>query len=419
MEEKCLSFFKKNLEYFNLNYSEVYTNVLNFTDLLENKQISQRYELRYEKDKFKLFDLKSKSIFNNNETSTIKTITTISTEIFNKDFLKNQYFTPENLKSFSNLTKLIDLTKFNFNTLQNINTSKFIFIGLDIANGFQPIIDKMNCDTYLIIEPDIEIFYLSMFTLDYSAVAPNKQKIFSILDSASTLTTKLNEFYSLDFTKNYIFKYIQSNQSYNFIFNTISTSLLNNNPLKYTYKAMLNDLKYKNININIQKYKSIDFVNNSFKNKPILILSSGPSINNHIKDIIKYRKKFLIVAFAQTLKLLEKYNLKPDIVTIIDSSTKMEEFFKLTNKNFLNGTKLFTNNTIYPQIFSYFKRKNIYLFDKKEDNIFGITIGEATYHIVLKLKASAIYLLGVDLAFDKNMNSYEKSHTFNHKKGKS
>ena len=410
MESLCLSLFSKNLNYFQDNYLEIYEKIINFKELLDTNKISQRYELRYENQTFYIFDLTTNLILNTPNPS-IKTIIPISTEVFDNNFLKSQSFTPENKKSIDNLKKLIDPTKFDFLAKQKTKASKFIFIGIDISHKFIDTINKVNCDYYMIIEPDIELFYLSLFTIEYTKIAVNKKIIFSILDNDEIITKKLEEFYNLDFSKNHIYQYIENNNSYKFIFNTISTFLFNINPLKYTYTSMLNDIKQKNINI--RKYKTLDLNNNNLKNKSILILSSGPSIQNNIKKIKKYKDKFIIIAFAQTLKLLEKHNLKPDIVTIIDSSKRMENYFKLSNKKFLNKVKLFANNTVYPNIFSYFKQKNVYLFDKKEDNLFGITVGETTYHLALKLKVKSIYLLGVDLAFDKKNNAYEENHISN------
>lgn len=410
MESLCLSLFSKNLNYFQDNYLEIYEKIINFKELLDTNKISQRYELRYENQTFYIFDLTTNLIFNKTNPS-IKTIIPISTEVFDNNFLKSQSFTPENTKSIDNLKKLIDPTKFDFLAKQKTKASKFIFIGIDISHKFIDTIDKVNCNYYMIIEPDIELFYLSLFTIEYTKIAANKKIIFSILDNDEIITKKLEEFYNLDFSKNHIYQYIENNNSYKFIFNTISTFLFNINPLKYTYTSMLNDIKQKNINI--KKYKTLDLNKNNFKNKSILILSSGPSIQNNIKKIKRYKDKFIIIAFAQTLKLLEKHNLKPDIVTIIDSSKRMENYFKLSNKKFLNKVKLFANNTVYPNIFSYFKQKNVYLFDKKEDNLFGITVGETTYHLALKLKVKSIYFLGVDLAFDKKNNAYEENHISN------
>jgi len=410
MESLCLSLFSKNLNYFQDNYLEIYEKIINFKELLDTNKISQRYELRYENQTFYIFDLTTNLIFNKTNPS-IKTIIPISTEVFDNNFLKSQSFTPENTKSIDNLKKLIDPTKFDFLAKQKTKASKFIFIGIDISHKFIDTIDKVNCNYYMIIEPDIELFYLSLFTIEYTKIAVNKKIIFSILDNDEIITKKLEEFYNLDFSKNHIYQYIENNNSYKFIFNTISTFLFNINPLKYTYTSMLNDIKQKNINI--KKYKTLDLNNNNLKDKSILILSSGPSIQNNIKKIKKYKDKFIIIAFAQTLKLLEKHNLKPDIVTIIDSSKRMENYFKLSNKKFLNKVKLFANNTVYPNIFSYFKQKNVYLFDKKEDNLFGITVGETTYHLALKLKVKSIYFLGVDLAFDKKNNAYEENHISN------
>ena len=410
MESLCLSLFSKNLNYFQDNYLEIYEKIINFKELLDTNKISQRYELRYENQTFYIFDLTTNLILNTPNPS-IKTIIPISTEVFDNNFLKSQSFTPENTKSIDNLKKLIDPTKFDFLAKQKTKASKFIFIGIDISHKFIDTIDKVNCNYYMIIEPDIELFYLSLFTIEYTKIAANKKIIFSILDNDEIITKKLEEFYNLDFSKNHIYQYIENNNSYKFIFNTISTFLFNINPLKYTYTSMLNDIKQKNINI--KKYKTLDLNKNNFKNKSILILSSGPSIQNNIKKIKRYKDKFIIIAFAQTLKLLEKHNLKPDIVTIIDSSKRMENYFKLSNKRFLNKVKLFANNTVYPNIFSYFKQKNVYLFDKKEDNLFGITVGETTYHLALKLKVKSIYFLGVDLAFDKKNNAYEENHISN------
>ena len=61
---------------------------------------------------------------------------------------------------------------------------KFIFMGTLLGRHIPKIANKINASSYLILERNLEIFRLSLFTVDYTILG-GKGAIFSIMDSTS------------------------------------------------------------------------------------------------------------------------------------------------------------------------------------------------------------------------------------------
>lgn len=59
---------------------------------------------------------------------------------------------------------------------------KFIFLGTLLGRHIPRIAQKVDAEAYLVLERNIEIFRLSLFTVDYTILA-QKGVVFSIMDN--------------------------------------------------------------------------------------------------------------------------------------------------------------------------------------------------------------------------------------------
>jgi len=437
IQEQCITAFKKNLDYFKDNYVDVYHKIVNFKNLIDEKDYNARYSLEYIDKKFELLHIKSNSFFYDKDHLVFdekavsssdfytnqNTIIPISIEAISSEYikkLKKQRDNQDTIKTIEKLRTLLAFVDNDFEKKEFNKIYKFMFVGTILGTHLNKLDKKVQSSNYMIIEPDIEIFYLSMFVTKYYEFAQNANKLYSVMDKDSELLTKLNEFQNIDFNKNYCIKYHIATNSYNYILETVSLSLSSQNPLSYTYNSFLKNVKrtipHISHNSNILNFNACDSM---FGDKPVLIVSSGPSVEKHIKWLKKYQDRFVVVCFSQMLKRLVSESIIPDIITMIDAEKVMYEHFKIEDKSRIKNSILLATTNVYPKILKLFKKEKIYLFEKNsclKKNamaIIGNTVGEITYFLLVRLKAENIYLLGTDLAVDKAGRTHDSSHTSN------
>jgi hypothetical protein len=63
---------------------------------------------------------------------------------------------------------------------------------------------------------------------------------------------------------------------------------------------------------------SVEVLENAFKQKAALIVSAGPSLDNAIEAIKKYRDRVILIAIGQAVKALHAADIKPDLVVMVD-----------------------------------------------------------------------------------------------------
>lgn len=83
----------------------------------------------------------------------------------------------------------------------------------------------------------------------------------------------------------------------------------------------------KNI-LHIFNAELVDSYKNSFKNKPAIIVSAGPSLDKNLKYLKENEEKFIIITGGRTLVTLKNEGIKADFTCVIDSSEAMYNVFK-------------------------------------------------------------------------------------------
>ena len=148
-----------------------------------------------------------------------------------------------------------------------------------------------------------------------------------------------------------------------------------------------------------------------FQEKNILIVSPGPSLKHVINQITdKCREKFTIVALAQSMPALAKYNLKPHFVLVVDPqdfSTVLDDWNDLSDINLIAEESVHLNflNKNFQHIYTVVTNKDSMglhiAFDVKHMDLEGGTASLAACSLASQLAAKSITLVGQDLSISK------------------
>lgn len=424
-EEIALSTYQNNLLYLEKSHKAIYNKLTSFESALDNGYYQSNYDLIFHENYFDVLELTTQNYLyaqNSNDYAELaaqsvdfdkknnvyETFRKITIEEKDLPAYETMDIKTNNLSGLASILNYIKINQDTTNTLKDIQ--KFIFFGVGLGQHLMTIDNKVNAQKYLIVEDDLELFKLSLFTTPYYTLALQSKLYFSVFDSKEEFTKTAVRFLEEDFYYNHYIKYFQmlnhsdekleefhikiASQSHNlFFYDAILQQYLR--PLEY-----IKD-NYSFLNI-LHSYSA-----SSLGLKPVLLLAAGPSLEKNIHWIQENQDKYIIVALSATLKSLTKYNITPTIVTHIDGFDDALGHFDT-----LHSTKLF-DNTLFllsartPQaIMNSIPKENIFLFEngtsykKALGNLSAPCIGSTTYLLLLAFGVKNLYLLGLDLALD-------------------
>lgn len=438
LEEIATENFLKNISYLEKNQPDVFKKLSALDSAVEQNLYVNRYDLFYKNGSFDVVELvTSKHLYNsssdeygsiaansiNFENSSNAFETFRKLKIHDEDLPKYKKVTifQNNLSGYADILNYVQKNKNDEKLMRKIE--KFIFFGVGLGTHILKIDEKISAKTYFIIEDDLELFRLSLFTVQYYKLAQKSRLIFSVFDSKQEFSGRAANFLTQDFYYNHYLKYFHmlnhadekflefhiniASQSHNlFFYNAILEQQLR--PLDYLQN------KFKFINI------LRDYSKNSLGNKPVILLAAGPSLQKNIKWLKENQNKFIIVALSAVLSILEKEQIKPDIVTHIDGlEESIIHFTKLKDISFFDETLFLISSRTPREIVDVLQKQNIYFFEsssgyKKEfGNISAPCVGSTTYLLLLAIGVSKLYLLGLDLALDsKTGQTHSGGHEY-------
>jgi hypothetical protein len=409
--------FRKNMQFLKENHLDIYYEIEKLSQTLENNNTEQ-YSIQIKNDYF--------DILNHNDNSYF-----YATNSFEQANLISKYINFSKDGSLDLLRKIPQTNKLVFNDyyyemkpiinfinnnvdFQNIEFKKiykFVYIGTGLGFHIQEINKKINSYVTLIIEPDIEIFRLSLFTTDYTIFEEGNRKLFfSIGDDKLKRLNNLGNFSAYHDYMNYSIKYYNFLESTSYLRKELIDFFGNNSVVDFPYKAIIQvfgrTLHYmKERNKFISLPKSLD--KNILNNKKLLIVSAGPSLDNYIEWIKKYQDKFTIVCVDVITRKLEKNGIRPDIVFSIDPSERCADFLNTENPDFLANSVIILLSQQNLETYELLKNKNIFftqgLLLQNKLGYFGSSpnVGTFSFLASVLLQAKELYLIGCDAAFNQ------------------
>ncbi len=431
IEQKALDNYEKNLAFLNTKFPETTKKVLLLDTAIQNSQYQENYTLEYINEDFDL-----------QESSTGNYLYSKKTTQYSKNlaklvnFKKNSYSFEgfQMYRNFENyqahddkgkgLMGVYPIMSYYLNNTQADEEmkiiDKFIFIGLGLGTHLLEIDSIISAREYLIIEDNLEIFRLSLFTTPYYKIFKDKDVIFSIADNENIFANKMRVFLEQSFFQNRYLKYsyfpAHSDEKIKVIQNVLSSQSFVNFPYATLQSKILRPLSYLKEN-----YKNLHITKESksdiFHNYPTLVLAAGPSLLKNIIWIQENQDKFIIMAVASSLKILHKYKIQADIVTQTDGFDISAAIFEnFDASKYLKNTIGILGSFTTPFIRKSFQKDNVYMLEEStnyiNDNstLNGACIGSSTLYYATLLHSTNIYILGLDLALSDDGTTHSKGH---------
>jgi hypothetical protein len=435
IQTQAINNYQNNLEFFRTSNEIVYNKLIALETLLEDKTFSPKYDLIYENGYFDVLEIASGAkLYNiNSNTFSENIVNNISLKKNDQSFRSKRKINFEE-KSFQKIKNANSYTTFantaEIYELYHNNTDdsthmteidKFIFLGVGLGLHIPKAVKKFGFQLVLIVEDNLELFRLSLFTVDYKKALEGTTSYFSIADNAMEFRNRFNGFYLNAFFKNHYIKFHLFSSVHEYKIEEIQAILIGRPEATYSHNRILEKSRKVLERID-EEYKFLDLrkkaENTYFEDKPWLVLGAGPSLYNNADWIVENQDKFIIIAAFTALNTLKRIGVKPDIAVQVDENvqTTHEMIKKLDDLSFLDDTLLFFTGSVSPELFTLFEKENIYLHEDRtkyklsKSTLTVSSVGDTIHALALIYNASNIYLLGIDLALSDDGKSHSPDH---------
>lgn len=427
-----------NMNFLQIYCPQTYEKVQQLSNMIDDGSFTPHFELELKDNSFDIINIQNNQYLYNQDlndysTNALKeidyslkgTINTIYQEYYSidhpeKTFLLENDIVNQTLKNtiydIINFKKIFDYPELNdYNkTFQNFN--HFIFFGTLLGKHLMSIHNKLKCNTYLILEPNLEIFRLSLFVTDYRYLALDSRLFFSIMDDTEKTQEVIGNFLTYQPHNTYIIKYFSTNMHDKSLIDTVTNTVKSSDLFMYDYYRILHFID-KTVD-HIKDFPTLQESNaiNDIQDSPLLVLSPGPSLSKSSQWLQQNHDKFITVAFAATLNKLKTLNIKPDIIISLDSNNIVAKQFENNEDVYQDSLFILASDTS-DKVISLLNKNNIFMVESITNltkNGFRSgpksTIGEFAMHSLLTLGFNQIYLLGTDLAVDDDGKLYDDSY---------
>lgn len=439
LQKALLTTFLANLAFLSEYDNSLYNRLIGLSDSIDRNEYKERYFLEFIEDcgDFDIYDSykeeylykKKSKYFNNLAADSVKLdssgeFVSFNKMYYNKKFLLNNSLDDVTLENSKDSQKYVlsDLSEFvnalddeldNIKEKEYKKIEKIIFLGSLLGRHILNIFNKYKPKHFFVCEDNLEIFRLSLFVFDYSLLARNNcTVVFSIMEDASTFNANFKRFFLNNTIYNGAIKYYSTNYNTEHFFDRIFTSIVDADPFSFNYFFTL----FKQAKISFDRIGNYDVLtfgkelkDNFFKDKKVLLVGAGPSLDNHIDWIQENQDSFVIVAMGASYKKLIDHGIKIEILITLDGSKIIYEK-QFSDKKYIKGlsnTLIIASIMTDQAILDQFNDENIFLYtldyqffvDNKCPA--GFSVGEVSVLLLLFLKSKELYLVGLDFSFNQ------------------
>lgn len=431
--QTLLNLYFNNLNFLKETHPQIFEKVNKLSDNIEKGIHKEKYSLEYKTEGyFDILNIESNEFiygFNSYDEADKRANITNFTRHHSLDLLRVEPTTNKFalMGSHGATVHLVDYLnkKIDFENITFSKIYKYIFIGVGVGVHIHEIYKKIDSMNTLIIEPSTELFRLSLFTTDYSIFEQGNKKLFlSIGETEVQREHTLSTFTAYHSYMNYNIKHHLFWIDYEYILDEIIGFYSHNHAGAFSFNSILQvfsrTLEFMHEKENFLQ-KSLIEEHTPLKNKKVLLISGGPSVDNHIDWIYENQDKFIIICVDVILKKLEKHKVIPDIVVSIDPSHLVAEFFKTEDENFLENSAIIFLSQQDETVLNTVKHLNVYFsqvyyISKKIGYAMSLAnVGTFSLAMGLLLDANELYLIGSDAAFEQETgNRYAKDSGHTH-----
>ncbi|WXR62339.1 6-hydroxymethylpterin diphosphokinase MptE-like protein [Peptostreptococcaceae bacterium AGR-M142] len=315
-----------------------------------------------------------------------------------------------------------------------VNSGLYIVMGLEwgykLKEVFKKNWDKMRI---IVVEKDLELLKLNLKKQDFSEMLKTKRIFFSAgeFEDEFYLEDLQNNLYNnLHYTSKVFITDITSTVDEDIEFFKKNIEFIGKSKVKYSFvlgncpddtllglRNRLNNIvdfiDKPGVNELLEKYGDV------YKNKPAVVVASGPSLEKNIKYLKEYQDKILILACDGSYKRLKMEGIKAHAIGTIERIIKTyEAFYKGEEENFDEDLIMLSPAVVRTEIIDIFKDRFISFYKKDmHGNIFdsmddkgsffcGASVAHLLFGFAQKMGCNPIVLIGQDLAYSKDGASH-------------
>ncbi len=429
--------FLANLVFLSEYDNDLYQRVDELSKMIENGIYKEKYALDFimESGDFDIYDIVNDKYLYNKKPKKVNDEMVKKVE-FNE---KNAIFDLPEYFVFEKPEKICRSKRFDYNTIDECllairnstfeysdtlndfleqkkkklkKIKKFIFLGTLLGRHIPRIAQKIDANMYLILERNLEIFRLSLFTVDYTVLA-NKGAIFSVMDNSIDEEKKIAKFITTEGLDNYLIKLSSTGINIEQYIDKLLSTLHSIKPIAYDYIRML--YIYANRTTKVLNNYKVLLLNKIkedspfFKDVPILYLAAGPSLDENMEWIKTNQDKFFIVTIGAAYKKLLANDIRIDMITTLDESNILEklQFDDESVSKISENTIILASVMTNEKILKKFNQEKLFLFEiftsfHLNNIVFdGFSIGEIVLAVLMNFNPKQIYLIGLDLSLNQ------------------
>lgn len=447
LQEVLVNTYISNLNFLRDTDPSLYEKVVSFSTMIEQNIYKERYHLEFiqEQGEFDIYDEKTNSYVYNKKPKQVNRKYVNSIEFNKKGSIS--VFEPALYEKQPDVYKLkinkediqdyrLGLLKLHQDMkpyLEILNADildkkkkykfidKFMFIGTLLGRHAPAIVDKVKAKHYFVHEPNLEIFRLSLFVLDYTIfLSHNANVFFSVMDERHIFETKLYEYYKMNTWENHTIKFHTTDFNVGQSFESVMNAMIPAKPTLFGYNMMLYCVA-KHLSKRMNHYKFLHFPLQKpldiFQEKPVVYACAGPSLEDNMDWLKENKNKFVIVTIGAAYKKLLNEDILPDVVITLDANYEILNKLQFDEESCkkIQDSIIFASAFTDERILQRFRPNNIYLYDtmitfsKNSEPLKGHSVGEMGYKILLELGVKELYLLGTDLAVHQTKGSSHSS----------
>lgn len=318
----------------------------------------------------------------------------------------------------------------------NKNTQLLIMLGIGLGYQIEELLNKTFINHLVIIEPHEDIFYSSLYTLDWRKLAlPYEAKNTSINiilgkspdEMISLLSSHIHSIGIHNAARPYIYNHMVSKEMAQSVEQCIDKFPIMISALGYFDDEQVGlTHSIHNIRSGFPFLTEHALLNRRFIDKPVFLIGNGPSLDKTKDFILENHKKAIIISCGSALSSLFKLGIKPDFHVELERTQPVREWIdSAIPSEFRKDIYLLAMNTVHPGVSSLFNRVG---FAIKYNDLGGTFIGKfmgpqknsvtlvncnptvsnAGMSFAAALGFTNIYLFGIDMGYPEGTMHHSK-----------
>lgn len=317
---------------------------------------------------------------------------------------------------------------------KNIGAAKLaVFLGFGLSKEYNIFISeyakKRKTELLLVIEESLELFRLCLETLDLTKFLGNPRIKLIVGEEPNKAYPEIHQ-WILD-QKGYYFSkalsfiywegYIAQSPEYYRKMTALVRDAMKNAVLKFGDSAEDSIIGERHMFRNLEhiiKNPGINMLYNKFKNKPAVVISTGPSLNKNKHLLKSIEGKAMFFCPEASLRILSEMGIKPHFVTSLERDEFTTPLVSGYPEGYLEDVYLTAPPVIVKETYDAYRGPKVMVYrtfdhfkwlelDKGMLDI-KLSAGNMAFKIAEALGCSPIILIGQDLAFSREGKTHAK-----------